>query len=86
MFGPAYDSVPDMDHAATLAMLLQTMLLYKRGKSVTLFGAFPKNWNVKFRLWLDAETFVEGEQKNGKQKIKCNHPERYDFQGGHDFG
>ena len=82
MFGPAYDSVPDIDHAATLALLLQTMLLNRNGKKVSVFPAFPANWNVRFRLWLDSDTWIEGSRENGKTKIYCNHPDRYEFSGG----
>ena len=45
---------------------LQDMLVQSAGNTVYLFPAWPKEWNVRFKLHLPQNTVVEAEIKNGK--------------------
>lgn len=65
MWGPIYDAVPDTDHGANILNQLQTMVMQVEGKTIYLLPAFPRNWNVSFRLWADRETVVEGTWRGG---------------------
>lgn len=65
MWGPIYDAVPDTDHGANILNQLQTMILQKNGKEITLLKGFPDKWNVKFRLYINEHTVVQGVFKDG---------------------
>ena len=45
---------------------LQEMLLQTNGEQILLFPAWPKEWNVHFKLHAPGETTVEATLKNGK--------------------
>ena len=47
-------------------MILQSMLLQERGDKLLLFPAWPKDWNVDFKLHAPMNTVVEGAYRNGK--------------------
>lgn len=66
MWGPIYDAVPDTDHGANILSQLQTMLLQTQGRTIYLFPAFPPAWNVRFKLYADAQTCIEGAWHSGK--------------------
>ena len=66
MWGPIYDAVPDTDHGANILNLLQKMVMQTAGRTVSLLPAFPKSWNVAFRLYADAETIIEARWQNGQ--------------------
>jgi hypothetical protein len=42
------------------------MLLQERGHKMLLFPAWPKDWNVSFKLHAAEGTTVEGVYQNGK--------------------
>jgi hypothetical protein len=42
------------------------MLLQTDGKKIFLFPAWPKTWNVQFKLHAPYDTVVEGVVKDGK--------------------
>ncbi|MDL2255747.1 DUF5703 domain-containing protein [Parabacteroides sp. OttesenSCG-928-K15] len=66
MWGPNYDWVPDQDHGSNLLITMHQMLLqYYDGKAY-LLPAWPKEWNVTFKLYTPQQTVVQGEYKNGK--------------------
>ncbi|MEI6178992.1 MAG: hypothetical protein WCS43_19025, partial [Verrucomicrobiota bacterium] len=76
-WGPNYDWVPDQDHGSNLLSTLQLMLLQydtssppdfsgKSGSRIFLCPAWPKNWNVSFKLHAPQNTMVEGEVRDGK--------------------
>ena len=44
---------------------LQEMLLQTPGDKIVLFPAWPKEWDVNFKLYAPFNTIVEGELKNG---------------------
>ena len=66
MWGPVYDAVPDVDHGANILNQLQKMVLQTEGDQIYLLPAFPKKWDVSFRLYADAATTVEAEYRGGK--------------------
>ncbi len=66
MWGPHNDEVPDMDHGGVGQMALQTMLLQADGKKLLLFPAWPKDWDVSFKLHAPYNTTVEGEYRGGR--------------------
>jgi hypothetical protein len=45
---------------------LQAMILQAEGKKIYLFPAWPKSWDVNFKLHALYNTTVEGELRNGK--------------------
>jgi hypothetical protein len=45
---------------------LQEMLLQTDGKKILLFPAWPKDWNVSFKLHAPYNTTIEGILKDGK--------------------
>ena len=65
MWGPHNDEVPDMDHGGVGQMALQTMLLQSDGKKLLLFPAWPKDWDVTFKLHAPYNTIVQGEYRGG---------------------
>ncbi|MNR15113.1 hypothetical protein D3C85_1316290 [compost metagenome] len=45
---------------------LQEMLLQADGKQIYLFPAWPKDWDIHFKLHAPYQTTVEGTLKDGK--------------------
>ena len=45
---------------------LQEMLMQTNGDRILLFPAWPKEWNVHFKLHAPGQTVVEAELKEGK--------------------
>lgn len=64
-WGPNYDWIPDQCHGGNLMMTLQSMLLQTEGDKILLFPAWPKNWNVDFKLHAPQHTIIEGSMQNG---------------------
>ena len=60
------DSCPDLDQFGSGAIALQRMLLQDASGKILLLPAWPKNWNVKFKLHAMQNTTVQGEVKDGK--------------------
>lgn len=72
-WGPNYDWVPDQDHGGVLMKALQAMLLQADPYSEKLYllPAWPKDWNVRFKLHAPNRTTVECEYRDGKvQELK----------------
>ena len=70
-YGPNFDWVPDQDHGSVAEMALQTMLLQADGEKIMLFPAWPKEWDVEFKLHAPANTTVEGVYRAGRvEKLK----------------
>jgi len=65
-FWPAGDWVPDQDHGCIGMIALQRMLLQADGGRIFLFPAWPKDWDVTFKLHAPENTTVEGVFRNGK--------------------
>jgi hypothetical protein len=65
-WGPGFDWVPDHNWGGSGMIGLQEMLMQVDGKKIYLFPAWPKTWDVHFKLHAPYNTTVEGVLKNGK--------------------
>jgi alpha-L-fucosidase 2 len=71
MWGPNYDWLPDQDHGANIMLTLQDMLLQADGDKIFLLPAWPKDWDVSFKLRAPGNTLIECDYRAGKlQKLK----------------
>ena len=62
-----FDWTPDMDHGGTAALALSEMLMQcPNSEKIILFPAWPKEWNVNFKLHAPGKTTVEGVYSVGK--------------------
>lgn len=66
MWGPNFDWLPDQCHGSNLMMVLQEMLLQSDGDRILLFPAWPKDWDVSFKLRAPRDTVIEARLLNGK--------------------
>ena len=65
-WGPNQVGLPDQSHGGITMTALQAMLLQVDGKKMYLFPAWPKDWDVNFKLHALYNTTVEGELRGGK--------------------
>ncbi|MFA9390246.1 MAG: DUF5703 domain-containing protein [Prolixibacteraceae bacterium] len=65
-WGPGFDWTPDHNWGGSGMIALQEMLLQTNGDSILLFPAWPKEWNVHFKLHAPGNTTVEAELRNGE--------------------
>lgn len=65
-FNSNNDWIPDIDHGGALQIALQIMLLQCDGKEIRLFPAWPKDWDIDFKLCAPYRTTVECSYKSGK--------------------
>ena len=65
-WGPNYDWTPDQDHGGVLMKAFQAMLLQTDGRRIFLLPAWPKDWDVEFRLHAPERTVIEGVYRGGK--------------------
>jgi hypothetical protein len=66
--GPHYDWVPDINHYGSASIALQEMLLQTHvanNTQIRIGGAWPADWNVKFKLHAPFNTTVAGSIVNG---------------------
>ena len=75
-WGPNFDWTPDQDHGNVASMALQSMLVQCEGSRIILFPAWPKDWDVDFRLKAPQNTTIEGVYKSGKLESLKVTPER----------
>jgi hypothetical protein len=68
-WGPGYDWTPDHNWGGAGMIGLQEMLLQTDGQKIYLFPAWPKDWDVHFKLHAPYQTTVEGVVKNGKVEM-----------------
>jgi len=61
-----HDTGPCQPHGGNLLNALQTMLLQAEGAKMILFPAWPKEWDVEFKLHAPMNTTVEGVYREGK--------------------
>ncbi len=66
IWGPNFDWLPDHCHAGNLMQTLQLMLLQCEGDAIALLPAWPRAWDVAFKLHAPHQTTVEAELKGGK--------------------
>ncbi len=60
------DWPPDLDNGGVAQQALQAMLMQADGREIRLFPAWPKEWNVCFKLRAPLATTVEGKCRGGK--------------------
>ena len=65
-WGPGFDWTPDHNWGGSGMIGLQEMLLQTNGKQIYLFPAWPKTWDVHFKLHAPYNTTVEATLKDGK--------------------
>lgn len=66
MWGPNFDWLPDQDHGSNILSTLQLMLLQCDGDEIRLLPAWPREWDVSFKLHAPKQTTVEVEYRAGK--------------------
>ncbi|SHF74842.1 hypothetical protein SAMN05443549_101216 [Flavobacterium fluvii] len=68
-WGPGFDWVPDHNWGGSGMIGMQEMLLQEADGKIYLFPAWPKDWNVHFKLHATQNTTVEVELNNGALKV-----------------
>jgi hypothetical protein len=64
-WGPNWDWTPDQDHGSNILICLQAMLMQTKGDSILLFPAWPKDWDVAFKIHAPQRTIITGRIKQG---------------------
>lgn len=64
-WGPNYDWTPDQDHGGVLVKAVQSMLVQTEGRTIHLLPAWPKDWDVDFKLHAPFQTVIEGRVQDG---------------------
>jgi len=76
-WGPNFDWVPDQCHGGNLMAAINYMLLQHAGDKILLLPAWPKDWDVSFKLHAPRKTTVEVVYRAGKiEKLEVVPPER----------
>ena len=76
-WGPGHDWVPDHNWGGSGMIGLQEMLMQCFNGKIYLFPAWPKEWDVNFKLHAPKSTTVEGSLQNGVIKnLKVTPSER----------
>ena len=60
------DWTPDMDNGGVAMEALQFMLLQCDGRRIQVLPAWPKEWDVDFKLHAPYQTTIEGHVKSGR--------------------
>lgn len=68
-WGPGFDWTPDHNWGGSGMIGLQEMLLQTNGDRILLFPAWPKEWDVRFKLHAPQNTTVEVVLKNRKVTV-----------------
>lgn len=74
-WGPGYDWTPDHNWGGSGMIGLQEMLLQTDGKRIFLFPAWPREWDVHFKLWTPDHVAVEAVLRHGKPEVLKVEPE-----------
>ncbi|NMO94963.1 DUF5703 domain-containing protein [Paenibacillus lemnae] len=75
-WGPGHDWVPDHNWGGSGMIGLQDMLVQQKDHVIYVFPAWPKTWNVSFKLHLSGKTIIEASLVDGKADWKV-HSEQY---------
>lgn len=77
MWGPNFDWTPDQDHGGNILLTLQHMILNCEGDKIHLLPAWPRDWDLHFKLHAPRRTLVEGRVRGGKLvDLQVSPPER----------
>lgn len=60
-----FDWAPDQDHGGVAMIALQKMLLHYDEEEIALLPAWPKGWDVNFKLHAPKKTVVEAQVRDG---------------------
>ena len=80
-WGPNYDWTPDQDHGGVLMKAFQSMVLQTDpySEKIYLLPAWPRDWDVSFKLHAPHQTTIEGRLKDGKiERLKVTPESRRD--------
>ncbi len=76
-WGPNFDWLPDHCHGGNLMASINYMLLQHSGEKIMLLPAWPKDWDVSFKLHAPQKTTVELVYRGGKiEKLNVFPPSR----------
>lgn len=76
-WGPNFDWLPDQCHGGNLMATINYMLIQHSGDKILLLPAWPKDWDVSFKLHAPGKTTVEVVYRDGKiEKLGVSPPER----------
>lgn len=65
-WGPNFDWLPDQNHGGNLLETTQLMLLQAEGERLRVLPAWPKGWDVRFKLHAPGRTVVECVYRGGR--------------------
>jgi len=65
-WGPNYDWTPDQDHGNVAMIALQRMIFQYEENNVYMMPAWPKEWDVRFKVNGPGNSKIEGVFENGK--------------------
>lgn len=72
-----FDWIPDVDQGGVIMIALQRMLMQCDGDRILLLPAWPKDWDVSFKLHAPRQTTVECDVRNGRiERLAVTPPER----------
>ena len=71
-WGPNYDWVPDQDHGNINMRALQNMLVHSEDNQILLMPAWPKDWEVQFKINVQGNKKIEGSYSQKKGVIIRN--------------
>jgi hypothetical protein len=78
-WGPGHDWVPDHNWGGSGMIGLQEMLLQTPGDQIVLFPAWPREWDVHFKLHAPKNTTIEVILRNGElEKLEVTPKARRD--------
>ena len=78
-WGPNFDWTPDINNGGAAIVGLQEMLLQTfadEGRALRVAGAWPADWDVRFKLHAPSETVLEGRVMGGKVQDLTVMPEK----------
>ena len=65
-WGPGFDWTPDHNWGGSGMIAMQEMLMQEVDGKIYVFPAWPKEWDVRFKLHASGNTTVEAEMKDGQ--------------------
>lgn len=65
-WGPGFDWTPDHNWGGSGMIAMQEMLMQEADGKIYVFPAWPKEWDVRFKLHASGNTTVEAEMRNGQ--------------------
>ncbi|MDR3219314.1 MAG: DUF5703 domain-containing protein [Dysgonamonadaceae bacterium] len=72
-WGPGFDWTPDHNWGGSGMIALQEMLLQTADEKIFLLPAWPRDWDVHFKLYVSYNKIIECKYKNGKiEELKIN--------------